>query len=311
MLKLLKTDFEYVRRSKLCFGILLLFMLFTCLTFFMSHNHAMTAYSSYEHQLEFLEKQGADIEEELKKEYKILAQEGSTGTVENPASFYREMLTDSMYSLEPNYAISQYLEQSILFFPIIAVFFGVIWSAVDFRNKTYRNRCLRFGKIKSVFGRQLSGFLILAILMVIASVFAFAAQAVARSQFIASVGEAYNIEHSHAVAILKYVLQYLFGILSLLFYYEIGFTFGNLFKGNALVLILVCVYMFFTPMLYKYDVSNIFNSFAMKVFELKGPIEITKSYAINYGIGAVVLAGIFAILLLCNYLIAKKRSAYI
>lgn len=311
MLKLLKADFEYARRSYLCIGVLLLFMLFTCLTFFLSYNHAMTAYSSYEYQLQFMTKQGANIEEELKKEYKILAQEGSTGTVENPASFYHEMLASSIYSLEPNYAISQYLEQSILFFPIIAVFFGVIWSAVDFRNKTYRNRCLRFGKIKSVFGRQLSGFLILVILMVIASAFAFAAQAVARSQFVSSIGEAYNIEHLHSTGLVKYVLQYFFGVLSLLFYYEIGFTFGNLFKGNALVQILVCVYMFFTPMLYKYDASNIFNSFAMKVFELKGPIEITKSYEINYGIGALVLVGIFAILLLCNYFAAKKRSAYI
>jgi hypothetical protein len=96
----------------------------------------------------------------------------------------------------------------------------------------------------------------------------------------------------------------------MLFYYEFGYTFGNLLRGNPISIVAVCVYVLFFPVMFAYDIANIFNNIARRVFEFVGAFTLEKVIDVSIPYGALELAGLFALMILCNIFIAKKRSAY-
>lgn len=314
MINLVRSDVKYALISKKFLGVFVLFLFFTCLTFFLSYNNAMVAYSDYTNQLQFLEKNNYNVEESLNEEFNILNQSDKDGMVENPLPYFNMLLADSLISLEPEYAVSQLLEESLIFFPIIASLFGASWVAVDYKNKTQRNRSLRYGKQCSMWSRQLSGVLILLISLIVMSFIVYGIQAVTRFFVMSSMEKTYELTSlgdAGKTGLAKYIKQYIVAIASLLLYYEIGFTFGNLFKGSNVIAIFMCVYTLLIPPLFKYDLSNIFNFLGSKTFEFKGPFKISTLYEINVTIGILGLSAFFASLVICNYIITKKRSAYV
>ncbi len=288
-------------------GMLLFFFCTTILSFFMNYQNAYVEYESYQHTLEFYQQTESDVEAELNAGYTIL----ESGTIENPLAYNYEMLGASLYSMEPAYAISLLCESSLIFFPILASFFGLLWGSIEFKNRTLRHRVQRNGKMQSLWSRQLSGFLVLLFLFLLTIPFAFGVQAFFRHQFFStyamdSTAFAYTSEIN-----VNYGLQLLFAAFVLLFYYEFGYTFGNLFKGNPISIVLVCVYILFVPTLFAYDIANIMNNFARIIFEFAGAFSLISVLDVSLLWGGLELAGLFALLLLCNATVTNKRSAYV
>ena len=122
MINLVRSDVKYALISKKFLGVFVLFLFFTCLTFFLSYNNAMVAYSDYTNQLQFLEKNNYNVEESLNEEFNILNQSDKDGMVENPLPYFNMLLADSLISLEPEYAVSQLLEESLIFFRLLLLF---------------------------------------------------------------------------------------------------------------------------------------------------------------------------------------------
>ena len=307
MIRQLKTDFRYALYSRILVGMLIFFFLAAILSFFLNYQSACFNYESYQRNMEFYEQAGNDIAAELNMGYSIY----EDGTIENPLAYHHEMLCASLYSLSPAYVISLIGESSLIFFPILASFFGMLWAAADLKHKTLRHRVQRLGKYRSLWSRQLSGFLVLLLLFLLTIPFAFGVQAWFHHQFIStyamdSTAFAYTSEIN-----VNYGKQLLFAAFVLLFYYEFGYTFGNLFKGNPISIVLVCVYVLFIPPLFAYDIANVMNNFAKNVFEFIGSFSLAGVLEASLLWGGLELAGLFALMLLCNTVLTNKRSAYV
>ena len=161
MLRQWKTDLRYAWHSKLVFGMLLFFFAAALLTFYMNDQQARSEYISYQHTLELYRETGSDVEAELEEGYTIIEDNGNSGSVKNPLAYHHAMLGAALYTMQPAYALSLVCESASVFFPILASFFGLVWSASDQKYKTLRHRVQRLGKQKSLWCKQLSGFSLL------------------------------------------------------------------------------------------------------------------------------------------------------
>ena len=307
MIRQLKTDFRYALYSRMLVGMLIFFFLAAILSFFLNYQSACFNYESYQRNMEFYEQAGNDIAAELNMGYSIY----EDGTIENPLAYHHEMLCASLYSMESAYVISLLCESSLVFFPILASFFGMLWAAADLKHKTLRHRVQRYGKQWSLWSRQLSGFLVLLLLFLLTIPFAFGVQAWFRNQFYMAVPiDSAAFLYTSRITV-NYGKQLIFAAFVLLFYYEFGYTFGNLFKGNPISIVLVCVYVLFIPPLFAYDIANVMNNFAKNVFEFIGSFSLAGVLEASLLWGGLELAGLFALMLLCNTVLTNKRSAYV
>lgn len=311
MIRQWKTDLRYAWHSKLFAGMLLFFFASALLIFFMNDQQARGEYISYQHSLELYQENGSDIEAELEAGYTIIEDNGNSGTVQNPLAYHYAMLGAALYSMQPAYAVSLVCESALVFFPILASFFGLIWVSSDQKHKTLRHRVQRLGKQKSLWCKQLSGFSLLLCLLILTLPFALCIQAWFRSRFMAACPlEPSEFTYTSSITA-HYWKQLLFAVVSLAFYYEFGYTFGHLLKGNPISLVIVCVYVLFLPPLFRYDICNVFNSFANGIFEFAGPFSLTAIPEISLLWGSIELAILFVLMLLGNALLTKYRSAYV
>lgn len=307
MIRQLKTDLQYAWCRKTVLWMLLFFIAVSVLTSFFNYQKAKTDVQILQYTIEFMQEQGQQVENQIAEGYQVL----ENGTIENPAAYHKEQLSGSIYSLSSQYALSQYCESSLVFFPILATFFGLTWAAADLKNKTIRHRVLRAGKINSLLSKQISGLIILLSAFVLTIPFVFVIQTAFRNSFLQNVSlNADEYQYTSLITV-AYWKQVLFAVAVLLFYYELGYTFGNLLRGNPISIVAVSIYVLFIPPLFAYDIANVFNNIAKKIFEFVGAFTLVKVIDVSLISGVLELAGIFAVMILCNILIAKKRSAYV
>ena len=306
MIRQLKADLQYAWSKKSILWMLLLFAAAAALTFFFSYQNADIAAFKYEKSVEFEQSQGRQMDSGIQKGYQIL----EDGTIVNPIAYDYEKLGSALYSLSPRYAFSLYCESSMIFFPILASFFGLSWVSADLKHRTLRHRVLRAGKINSFLSKQISGLIVLLAAFALTVPLVFAIQAGFRSLFLQSFSlNVSDFQYTSKIAV-SYWKQALLAAAVMLFYYEFGYTFGNLLRGNPISIVVVCVYVLFFPVMFAYDIANIFNNIARRVFEFVGAFTLEKVIDVSIPYGALELAGLFALMILCNIFIAKKRSAY-
>lgn len=313
MIRQFKADFKYCIYSKLLFGMILLFLLTTVLTFYISYKKVSLEAFAFQNQVEIYQKSGDDIDAALQEKYEILeeASKNEGPLISNPISYHYELLNEAIYSMSSKYTFSLLCEGGLIFFPIICSFFGLIWAASDLKYKTVRNRSLRFGKQSAFYSKQISGFLILIFLFMLIIFASFAIQAFFRNRFLTQNNIDLTLFSYTPRISISFPKQFLFMIWIILFYYEFGFTFGNIMKGNPIAIVIVCVYILLVPPFFKYDIANVCNNFANKLFAFIGAYTLNQLKEASLIIGGFELISILFLLILCNAIIAKKRSAYI
>lgn len=306
MIRQLKTDLQYAWSRKILLWMFLLFIAASVLVFFLNIQNVKMNVQKYQHSMEFSQVVGEQIEEKNEEGYRVL----ENGIIENPVAYYNEKLSGSIYSMSSQYALSQYCESSLVFFPILAAFFGLTWVSADLKHKTIRHRVLRAGKKNSLLCKQISGFIVLLSVFALTIPFVFIIQSVFRNSFLQSTSLNVNDYHYTSTITVVYWKQIIFAIAILLFYYEFGYTFGNLLKGNPISIVVVCVYVLFIPPLFAYDIANIFNNLAREIFEFVGTFTLNEVIEVSIFNGVLELAGLFIAMIICNIIISNTRSAY-
>ena len=179
----LKSDLRYGFLSNSFRIMLLLFVAVVMFTGYICGQNAKMNLSSYCRTLEQYQQNGEDTEAALQEDYEILTQDGHSGTIRNPLPYDYEKLSASVYSLSPSYAVMLLFEGMLMFFPILASFFGLIWVSSDLKYKTVRQRALRQGKQKALLTKQLSGLLLLLLLLALMIPVMYGVQAFFCSRF--------------------------------------------------------------------------------------------------------------------------------
>lgn len=157
----------------------------------------------------------------------------------------------------------------------------------------------------------LSGLIVLLSVFAITIPFVFVFQAVSRNFFLQNTSLNVADYHYTSTITVVYWKQVIFAIAILLFYYEFGYTFGNILRGNPISIVVVCVYVLFIPPLFAYDIANVFNNIAKEIFEFVGTFTLNKAIDVSIFNGVLELVGLFIAMILCNIIISKKRSAYV
>ncbi len=311
MLTPLRNDIRYFLYSKLWILMTALFLLtalFICNT---NHQNARANVINYQLSVEQAEKSGENAAALQAADYTILSSDKNSGVVENPIAYYYAEIEKSITYLQPNRLIVPLFAGELAFIPILSAFFGLIWVSVDHKYHTLRYRSLRFGKQSSLFSRQISGYLLLIILMVITSLSTFGIQAYFTHAFYTEFPEISNIpyctDHFSPAFYLKCIPFILF---LLLLYYELGFFVGNLFKQNPISYALVGAYILFVPPLFRYDIANITCNIARLIFPYNGAFTLQGGSSAKLIPSIFVLISLLLAFIILNAVITQKRSAY-
>lgn len=311
MIKQLKTDFRYAIYSGLGILILLLFVISTVLIFFLNDQKARSEIMVFQQTVEQVEKYGEDVEAAMQKDYEIMQSDSDSQVIRNPLAYYREELGKFIYMQKTEYTFTQFCEGIFSFLPILSAFFGFAWLSCELKHKTFRLKVLRCGKQKMIISRQLSGFLILAVILCLTIPVAYGLQAVFSSKIQSdhsSVFSSFPMVSVLTASTWKKTAVILFRTL---FYYELGFTFCNLLNGNPISIILICIYLFFVPTLFRYDISNAFNNIASEIFAFAGAFQLKPIMELPVLCSWIELTGILIALIAVNSIWVQKKSAYI
>ncbi|MBR3448692.1 MAG: hypothetical protein IKH27_12910 [Oscillospiraceae bacterium] len=311
MLKQLKNDFRYFRYSKLWMLMIVLFLasaLFICYT---NHQDARMKVINFRNSVEAAESAGEDVQAMLAQDYKILSMDQNSGMIENPVAFYYAEIGKSLNYMQPSRLVSLLLAGEMAFIPLLAAFFGLLWSAVDQKNRTFRYSSLRFGKQSAMISRQLSGYLLLILMLTAAVLAAYGIQAYFTHQFYAEYPELTGYTRiADGFSAAAYLKSIPFTLVLMLLYYEFGFFSGTLFKHNPVAYALVGAYLLFVRPVFRYDIANIIYNFSQKVFPYSGAFTMQPGVAAKLVPGALILAVVLLLLAAGNSLVTQKRSAY-
>ena len=84
MKKLIRAEIDYFIKTKLVFMLIILFGAYTLLSSFMLSRMSSLQATLFEHQIEYYEASGDDVEESIKQGYIM----HENGTIENPIAYY-------------------------------------------------------------------------------------------------------------------------------------------------------------------------------------------------------------------------------
>lgn len=282
-----------------------------CLLFgivlFMNYNAANDIYEGYNNSKTYYEKNNIDMNES--DSYDIIQNKDSSVTVSNPIAYYKEKVAQYIYAASPDYTISQMLESSILFFPLLFGVFGLVYATFDFNYKTIKVRTIRNSKKDLVISKHiviiLNIIFILSISLIFAKLMGFLMfELLKKSIPIESFN--YSLQQSNNIFI-----KYIFGIIIAICFSEIGYLLGIIFKNNLIGTIIIAVYSLFLNSIGKYDLNNVLKELAKKIFDFYGVINIGSTFAISTGECIFVIGIIILFCLITSIVIVQKRSSFI
>lgn len=270
-------------------------------------------YDEYNKKYETYEKQGFDAEEEAEEEYSFsVNNDGGSGSINNPLSYYKELTEKYLYSISPKNAIAQMQEISIVLFPLILVILSVIITSLDRKGKTHKIKKIKYSKKQYFISREitiyLASLLILTITFIVGKVTNFIIYQIAMNKM--DLGN--FLEYNSPVPSLKtyfirWILLFAFATVIL----ELSSVISNIFKSPSIGIIIVFIYFFVINLKQKWDLNNSIHYLYKKYFDLNGIISI-NSYkkGINNYSCALVIGVIVLISFAANYIIEKERSGF-
>ncbi len=304
MKKLVKFDLLYFLKSKMFILFSVLLVLFTVLISGMTYSYEKTTLDMFKNSLEFVQRNGDSVEEELEQTPVV----HENGVVENPLSYYNEVICNVLKIVSPQNCLSTYFENCSGFMPIVAILIASVLLSYDEKYRTRKLKAARNGNMKYYCSKQISGLLILFIMLIIGFIFSFAANSI-----VVNVLESkhdlsmFTFSSTDAVTVLK---QGIFTLVSGVIYFEIAYILCNLTHAYTVIAVLSTLIVFFLPPIFKYDPLNIRASLNYKFFDYVGVIH--PGSPIKASFTALIIEGIIILLVLfiVNHIVSKKRSAY-
>lgn len=276
---------------------------------FMNYNAVIDTHEAYLKYENYYKSNGLDLESDLKGEYKIEKHEGGE-RIENPIVYYKESVGKYLYSASPKYLVSEFLEASTLFFPLVFGILGLFVSTYDIRHKTLKHKTVR--NSRSVLGAvkhltlMLSSFAIL----IIALIISFIIGLIVYQSLYSSVPVADFISKTAYTSSSSIITKIAFGYMIALLFSEIGYTLGLLFKNMTVGIVTIFLYTFVIPDLGSFDLRTSIKFVANKVFDFYGVVSIEAPINTSYiKAGSVILVA-FVISIIISMIITAKRSSF-
>ncbi|MCM3217789.1 hypothetical protein ABER75_10910 [Niallia taxi] len=310
MKKYIEQEIKYGLKSKIYYTMSIFLLILFGVILYINYTAVTDSYSEYEYTLNYYQKNNLDVEEDLNAEYNVETNlEG--GLISNPIAYYKNTISRNIFAASSEYRLSQLLESSFLYFPIVFGVVGLLFSTNDYRYKTIKLRTVRINKRQWGAAKQLSLAISSLVILLAALTLAYIA---GEFQFrylenkipIKEFAIDSSIYTSSSPVLLKIIFAY--GIA--LFFAEIGYTLGILFKNIYVGLIIVIVYTFVLPNFGTYDLKNSIFFFGNKIFDFYGVVTIELVENTKFISSFLIILFTFLISILINYILLIKRSSY-
>lgn len=270
-------------------------------------------YDEYNKRFETYSAQGFNAEEEANQEYSFSgAEDGSSGTLNNPLAYYKDMTEKYVNSISPPNAITQMQEISVILFPLILVILSVMITSMDRKGKNYKIKKVKYSKKQYFFARELTIYiastLILTITFLFGKIANYIIYRVAMNKMELEGFFVYDLKTtSLKILVIRWIILLLFVIVIV----ELSSVVSNIFKSSGVGIVTLYIYFFVINWKQKWDLNNSIHYLYKKYFDMNGIVTI-NSYKVginNYSclliIGILILVS-FTI----NYFVEIKRSGF-
>lgn len=256
------------------------------------------------------QKNNLNIEEELKNEYIVGTYEDG-GTITNPIAYYNDTISKYIYAASSEYRLSQLLESSILFFPIVFGLLGLVISTNDYKYRTIKLRTVRIDKNRLGMAKQISIAISSFIIIVISLLFAYIVGEIVYQYLAGKIPiKDFQLETDTLGDSSSIFFKFLFAYIIALFFAEIGYTLGILFKNMYVGMIIIFVYTFIIPNLGVYDLKNSIFYFANQIFDFYGVVSAEVSENTGFISSFIIILLAFILSFVVNNIVFKKRSSF-
>lgn len=309
LIKNINFEYLYLKYAKTFLAMFLLAIVMNGLLVFMNYEYVSSTYNDYIHMEEWYKESGGDIEGDLSSDYEFVNNEDGSTTVENPIRYYYDQMSQALFVVSPEYAISHILEFSILIFPLLFVILGSVLATSDYKNKVYKHKILRFGRDNYF----LSKFIISCCLIFTSVLFVvFVSKTVSLVTY-SHICSKFPIEQFE-VASVELLSSDLIKLLLMMFisltYLSIGFCIGTILKSSIVTTCIMAVYLYIIPIFNKFEIKNCCYKLMKDKFNFLGLVNISSGKEIDSLLGIVFILLLIVASNLFSYIIIKKRSAF-
>ncbi|SHG16328.1 hypothetical protein [Ornithinibacillus halophilus] len=277
-------------------------------TLFLNYSSVQETHENYLATIDYYEKNGLDVEADLESSYDVEEFDGG-GIIENPIAFHRQMLSQYIFAASPEYTLSQLLESSVLYFPIVFGVWGLILATNDIRFRTIKLKTVRMSKKTFVLTKYLSiafsSLLFMLAAISISFVVGWIMFQILSNNVPISEYKGESLPSSTGI-----FNKMLFGYILALVFAVIGYTFGTVFKNMYIGMVAIIVYMFLLPNLGSFDLKNAIYYFANQLFDFYGVVNVEPPVETNFVISILVVLVLFIIAYFINLIIVQKRSSF-
>ncbi|WP_441440813.1 hypothetical protein [Brochothrix thermosphacta] len=260
-------------KSKIVVKFILVATVLFSMILLMNFSAVNSTHSDFQTQVKFAKENGEDINVELKKEYKVTEQSSNSTHIENPLSFYKELLDKLIFASSNEYRLTQIFESSIVLFPIVFGILGIFNATYDFRFKTIKLKAVNVNRKTLATGKHITTWLISLVILVVSISLAWL------------VGWAINsyLQQLHifnttvSLPLRDMGLKVAWTVFLAIFYCELGYTIGYITKNSSISIIAIFIVSYIMPMLNfnlgYFDINKAILAISAQVFDYYGVIQ--------------------------------------
>ncbi|WP_411955623.1 hypothetical protein ACKXGF_14370 (plasmid) [Alkalibacillus sp. S2W] len=312
IMKLFKQEMKYGFSSKLFYTITIFLVFFFTLVLYLNYSAVNDAYDQFLNTKEYYEQNDLDIEKDLEGESEVIEETKDGGVINNPILHHKEQVSKFIYTASPEYSLSQLLESSLLYFPIVFGILGLLLATTDFRYKTIKIKTVRNNKVHLDIAKQISlavsGLFIMLIALITSYLLSlFFYYKISNTIPITEFEMNLQPINSSSPLLLKFAFAYGISLIFMIIGYTLGIVFKNIYVG----MISIIVYMFVLPNLGVFDLKNSLYFIGNKIFDFKGVIAVENANDNTTVLTSMsVFLSVLIISFAINILIMKKRSSF-
>lgn len=304
-------ELQYMFKSKTVLLILVILLAVTIGISFVECEYVREMYENYSGIEEFYINNGdeEEMQKDLNGEYTVTEGDEGTTTVQNPILFYYHELHNAVYSISPQYIVTQAFEISLLFLPLLSFVFGSSIYVKDYKYRLLKHKILRFGRMNYILGK-----IITILLVIVFSVLCFSIMNGVSGIIINNLlSDEIPLEKFNDVKIIQssnlFIRTLIICLISTI-YCVYGALCGVIFKNSVPGIILAVMYLYVVPLNFKYEPQNMIYTIVDKHFDFIGLAEISTKKSCEYGIAMLILVMTVIVSLVLISVIINRRSSY-
>lgn len=309
-IKCLNSEIEYMIKSKILMFLVIIFITISGIVSFIQYTYVTESYDDYNKMVQYYNENDLDIQGDLDSdEYYITENADGTTTVENPILYLNDQMCRAIYSISPQYAVSQTFEISILFLPILFFIIGSVIAAKDYKYKITKHHILRFGRTNYFLSKVLIIFLTavlsICVLACISKILSIIFTSILSSQIPFDKFDVGNISTASSIPI-KIILMIFFSFM----YSMMGALFGTIFKNPVPGIAIAVLYLYILPIKLTFEPKNMVYLIMKKYFDFLGPASISSTIDFSILLSFIILSSLIIISGVIIAAVTYKRSAY-